>query len=642
MLKQNIVLPDLFTSKELEVISRKDAKILALPKDIERYVASNRDKYSVLLNTWMYMCSQYCTSRAVNALMSAIRLNGLVPVISECSSLASDIIRSDFTLSDLGHYYYLMNEDPRITLQLLRYPKRFSPCNATRLRDEGLQAFITLNRSLRGIPCKIDLQGRVLERHQEYPRFLINLVKDWCSRLLNERKFTKPVTDDDLLVAGRFSNGVSALGSSTLYQKYTEWSRLTPGYKDTFLYPLWRFGNHFLGEIDDINYVKAVAVPKSYKAPRIIAEVSAKCQYYQQGIRELLLKRLSTTKYAHLILLDDQTINQEWARLGSIYSTFATIDLSSASDSISNHLAKQVLPSWLYDVIQRYNPDYIKVGDKMEKRNILLTSGSGDTFVVESLLFLSIALAAWEYVTVITAEKLEYPRVYGDDLICDTRCFDTLCDFLSLLGFSVNEEKSFNSGNYRESCGTEWFCGLDTATKYFPRRAYDEDSAEYLEGLIALQHRLYEYENCEQWLSNHVRSLYRAYTHGKELTSSYPGTECSDLWADYPFYYNVYPPYNRETMSEETRVFLDTHGIKREAHSAIKRKSLSDKEVSKAFQAKYHRPYTWEQELMMDMFRYVDFLQHGMQYDEYGIPIHRADVSDDLLDAVVVWTTTIR
>lgn len=651
MLKQNIILPDLFSKKEEAEITLKDARLMALPKDLERYCEQNKDKYHVLLNTWMYMCSQYIGARELNSLMSMIRMKGLIPVISECSSLASDIISSDFTLSDLKGYGFLCSEDPRITLQLLRYPKRFSPIGATAIRERGLKAFESLNFALRGQPSVITADGRVLERSITYPKFLIDRVRYWCASCLA----FKSIQNDDPLTMGQFSNGVSANGSRTLYEKYREWAKLTPGYKDNVLYPLHRYGNYDVGEVPDIDYVKAVAVPKSYKTPRIIAEVSAKCQYHQQGIRRRALDCINQCWAHNFITLDDQTINQEWSRLGAIYGIFATIDLSAASDSISEHLARQVLPADWYEQISAHNPPYIKIGDKKVKRNIFLTSGSGNTFVLESIIFEAIAMTATEYTSIYLGlpvgstthegegDSIACPRVYGDDIICDTRCYGTLVDFLRMLGFSVNDDKSFATGQYRESCGAEWYCGLDTATRYFPRKAFDEDTDEYLEGLISLQHRLYEHELCEQWLTNHIKKLFRS-RYKKELTSSYPGTECTDLWADYPFFYEVDPPYDHRdpVVAKQTAQWLTDHGIKREAHTTLKRKTLSKKAFEKAFLDKYHFPYTWLDRQVVEMFRYVDFLQHGTPVDEYGIPVHRQDVSDDLLDSISVWTTLRR
>lgn len=639
MLKQDIVLVNLFSQREVDVIMAKDATLVAKPRDLARYKEANIDKYNVILNTWMYMCSQYISSRHINALMSMIRLRGLIPVIEECSTLASDIIRSDFTLSELGNYYFLMNEDPRITLQLLRYPKRFSPSYATLLSDRGLEAFEGLNFAMRGTPTVIGrYDGRVLERSITYPTFLIQRVAYWCASCLA----FKDITEDDPLIMGRFSNGISACGSKTLYEKYVEWSKLTPGYKDNILYPVWRYGNHFEGELPDIDYVEAAAVPKSYKGPRIIAKVSAKCQYHQQGIRQKAIECINKCWAGDYIVLDDQTINQEWSRLGSIYGTYATIDLSSASDSISEHLARQILPKSWYSIISEYNPEFIKIRGKKVKRNIFLTSGSGDTFVMESIIFLAIAMTATEYSSIYRDEDILFPRVYGDDLICDVRAYDTLVDFLGMLGFTVNRDKSFVDGKYRESCGSEWFCGLDTATKYFPRKAFDEGSAEYLEGLISLQHRLYEFEACEQWLARHIKDMFRSRT-GKEMTSSLPGTECSDLWADFPYYYTVNPPYDRRdpAKAEATQQWLDEHNVKREAHCTLVRKNPG-KNFQKLFLEAYSRPYTWEQIQMMEMFRYVDFLQHGTPVDEWGIPIHRQDVLDDLLIPEVIWTTQKR
>lgn len=653
MLKQDIILSDLWTSKEEDQIIRKDASLVANPPDRERYLRMNKDKYHVLLNTWMYMCAQYVGRREVNALMTNIRMNGLLPVISDCSTLASDIIRSDFTLSDLRGYGFLMNEDPRVTLQLLRYPKRFSPTGATALRDSGLKALKGLNFAMRGTPVRIWPDGRVIERSITYPRYLIDRVRYWCANILA----FKNIDEKDPLMKGCFSNGVSANGSHTLFEKYKEWAKLTPGYKDNILYPLHRFGNFDAGELPDIDYVKAVAVPKSYKTPRIIAEVSAKCQYHQQGIRVHAIECISQCWARDFIVLDDQTINQEWSRLGSIYGTYATIDLSAASDSISEHLARQVLPHDWYEQISAYNPPYIKIGDEKVKRNIFLTSGSGNTFVLESVIFEAIAMTASEYVSIYydlplsnvesndpeDRSYIRFPRVYGDDIICDTRCYDTVVDFLRKLGFTVNEDKSFSNGGYRESCGAEWYCGLDTATKYFPRKAFDEDSDEYLEGLISLQHRLYEFESCEQWLSNHIKREFRR-RYNKEMTSSYPGTECSDLWADYPFYYTVDPPYDHRDpdMAKRTAEWLTIHDVKREAHVSLKRKSYKGKNFEKAFISQYRHPYTWLERQLMELFRYVDFLQHGTPVDEWGVPIHRQDVSDDLLIPEVVWTTLRR
>lgn len=650
MLNQDIILNDIYSKKEVNAIMALDAKIVS--SNVGKYCEQNADKYSVVLNTWLYMCRQYMSMRAVGGLKRQISRLGLLAVINDCNNLASDIIASDFTLSDLGEYGFMMQEDPRITLQLLRYPKRFSPSGADKVTEKGLRDFLKLNNKLKGKPVVILNDGTVMQRDIAYPRFLIDGVSDYCHQLL-----WRPLLEEEPLMEGNFSNGVTALGSKTMYEKYREFCRVAPGYKDVFLYPLPRFGNEDEGYCPDIDYVKVVAVPKSYKAPRIIAEVSAYTQYHQQGIRAAAIRVLACSKYSDLIILDDQSINQEWSRLGSIYGTYCTIDLSAASDSISNHLARKVLPYSWYRITQDWNPPYIKVGRDKRARNIFLTSGSGNTFVLESVIFLSIALYATETVCRLTGEDCLPPRVYGDDLICDTRVYDTLVDFLSKLDFTVNTDKSFSKGGYRESCGAEWWCGLDTSTKYYPRKAFDEANpsvkGEYAQSLVSLQHRLYEFELCEQWLSRHIANLFIAEKWGTlrcPITSSRIGEDCSDLWADFPYYYICYPPYDHEG-ADATKDFLDANpDIRREHHHAlVPQKTFEEEHIDaltkgflKRFEDYYGRPYVPQDRRVCEMFRYVDFLQHGTPLDEFGIPIHRPDVSHDLLIEELSWRVTKR
>lgn len=654
MLKENIILSDLFSKAEVNRIMALDASLVS--SDVKGYCKANTDKYVVVLNTWLYMCAQYIPRRAVAGLQSEILRQGLLPVIDACSQLASDIISSDFTLQDLGLYGFMMNDDPRITLQLLRYPKRFSPSKADKLADECLKDFIRLNARMKGTPVRINPQGKVLARTIEYPVWLLAGVRDYVSQLLH-----LDISDDDPIDLGRFSSGVSAEGCKTMFEKYREFARVAPGYKDNLLYPLPRYGNEDQGFVPPVDYVKVVAVPKSYKAVRLIAEVPVYIQYGQQGIRRRAIQSLATSPYADLIVLDDQTVNQEWSRLGSIYGTYCTTDLTAASDSIADHLARQVLPKSWYNVIQAWNPNNMRVRGKDIERNIFLTSGSGDTFVMESIIFLAIALYATETVERLTPKseqrgrkKIKKPRVYGDDLICDTRVYDTLADFLRLLGFTVNESKSFNDGGYRESCGSEWWCGLDTATKFYSRKAFSEDQPDelpvYAASAIALQHRIYEFDMAEQWLSNHIKTLFIKQGWGTlrtPVTSSRVGEDCTDLWADFPFYHIGYPPFDRKEGAEGW--LIDHPEVRREYHSEFGVRRHIDETIDdpthgwlRRFQEYYGRPFVPQDRRLCEMFRYVDFLQHGTPVDEFGIPIHRQDVMEDLLIPASEWYSTRR
>lgn len=512
----------------------------------KKYVEANMDSYYVLVNTWASIVNDVCGPRQAQSLCSYIRTRGLLPAIKDAANLANDLICQEMQQttieSDLG---FLFVEDPRQSLQILRYPKRFSPLQADRVRDEGLASFLEVNSRCKGEPYRIAYSqgwsktgngwrlttGPVLEYRVDYPHWLIKAVADKVKRMLRE----PDLSHDKVGEQGYFSTGTTALGSKTLLSKLWEFAGVQP-YIGNHRFPLGNGG----GDLT-CDYVKVVAVPKSYKAPRIIAEVHAYNQFHMQGIRRIAEKQFAKCKWRNLIKFDDQGVNQELAFFGSVYDTYATIDLSSASDSISHSLAKQVLPAVWSEAIERYNPRYLKIGNRKLRRWIFQTSGNGTTFFFESIIFLAIALVATDIVRLYYSDVKD-PSVYGDDMACDVRVYDTLVDLLEMLGFVVNRDKSFTyPSRYRESCGAEFFCGLDTSTYYYPRKPIDLTTPEGWQSLISLQHRLKGYLSADIFLCDLIRSNMKK-LYSVEVTSSYPGTDTDDLWEDVPFFFRKKAP----------------------------------------------------------------------------------------------------
>lgn len=602
---------------ELSRIIDIDAKLLSTHPD--QYIQANCEAYTIACNTWLYMCYDVAGPVANRVLKAAIMQHGLVKIIDECSDLANRAIRSGFSETNSSPLRALFVEDKQLTLQLLRFLKRFSPLRADRKRDEALNKFLALNKRHKGFPAVIDSDGKVLLRWHPYPRWLIKSVKEYVNALLPP---TANLDDETIHFHGEFSNGATAEGCHTLLEKLRAFST----HCCAFYSPLYPISDTYVR--DDVP-VKVVTVPKSYKTVRVIAEVSAYRQFHLQGIRKLAEDSISSSAYSDLIVLSDQRFNQEWSRLGSVYGTFATIDLSGASDSIAETLAYELLPSNWYNAIRRWNPTMLNVDGKVYPRYIFQTSGNGSTFVIESIIFLAIALTATSYVTTFLQESVKMPRVFGDDIICDTRVYDTLVDFLGLLGFTVNTDKSFGYGSdYRESCGAEWYCGLDMSTKYFPRKELDPKKPEFLESVISLQHRLFGFPTTDEWLVRHIRECARAFG-VSELTSSEPGVDCEDLWEEYPVVKQVYPPYNRKSepgWNESISEFLKSSGNMREVHTALVGKLPSSKWLAS-------HPISQSDYALLELWRYVSFLKNGPSYDEYGISIRRNDI---LCDAYIL------
>jgi len=102
------------------------------------------------------------------------------------------------------------------------------------------------------------------------------------------------------------------------------------------------------GWVFDAHYVlgsKGSTVPKNAKTDRFIATEPDLNGFVQKGIGGVLRKRLNKVG---LLLEDSQDRNQRLACRGSLDGSLATIDLSSASDTIARLLLDELLPNdWI-------------------------------------------------------------------------------------------------------------------------------------------------------------------------------------------------------------------------------------------------------------------------------------------------------
>jgi hypothetical protein len=107
------------------------------------------------------------------------------------------------------------------------------------------------------------------------------------------------------------------------------------------------FGSVDIREPKDEMAVRVICVPKTLKAPRIIAIEPTCMQFVQQGILSVLIPRLeSDSLVGSMIGFTDQIPNQEMARQGSYNGSLATLDLSEASDRVSNQHVLELFRPW--------------------------------------------------------------------------------------------------------------------------------------------------------------------------------------------------------------------------------------------------------------------------------------------------------
>lgn len=238
-------------------------------------------------------------------------------------------------------------------------------------------------------------------------------------------------------------------------------------------------------------YNAVTTVPKDAKQDRVIAKEPTMNMFVQRGIGGAIRARLRRVG----VDLNTQTKNQEMALKGSRDGSLATIDLSSASDTVALGLVEWLLPSdWVAAIKLCRSPAGLLPDGTVIRYQKVSSMGNGNTFELESLIFWAICSACLEYCG---RDGLHNLAVYGDDLIVPVQCADLVIRILSLCGFKTNEEKTFISGPFRESCGKHYFQGRDVTPLYVKERVQTRERKLWLaNSLSLLAHRL---SICEGW-----------------------------------------------------------------------------------------------------------------------------------------------
>lgn len=278
--------------------------------------------------------------------------------------------------------------------------------------------------------------------------------------------------DQHLMDDCQFSNGASQgfkLQDAAPFKKYAGQATVTPRAYDhataaVRMDPSWyRHMCDYYG--DESKWFKVVAgnglftVPKTSKIDRAAAKEPDMNMYLQKGVGSFIRKRLRTVG----IDLNDQTRNQDLARAGSIDGSLATIDLSSASDSISDRLVWDLLPPSLYSYLDMIRSHRAIMPDgTTHKWALFSTMGNGFTFELESAIFWALAKS----VSINYGSVGDIIGIYGDDIIIPVELSSILMQLLKSVGFLPNKEKSFTSGHFRESCGGHYFKGIDVKPFY--------------------------------------------------------------------------------------------------------------------------------------------------------------------------------
>ncbi len=219
---------------------------------------------------------------------------------------------------------------------------------------------------------------------------------------------------------------------------------------------------------------RLTTVPKNAKTDRVICIEPDLNMYFQKGIGVCIRRRLNRWG---LLLPTAQHLNAQLARLGSANGQLATVDLSSASDSIHMELVRLLLPGdWVCAVEQARSPFTVLPSGVLHTLRKVSSMGNGFTFELETLIFYSLCLAVIELLS--GPETDRQCTVFGDDIIIAAELVQPLREVLSYFGFEMNPKKTFSDGPFRESCGKHYFLGTDV-TPFYVRDRIDSVPRKY-------------------------------------------------------------------------------------------------------------------------------------------------------------------
>lgn len=332
--------------------------------------------------------------------------------------------------------------------------------------------------TLRDIDLKHSLMEEYVQLEQEelewtYPELdisdLASIMEDWFS--------------DFVLQDPQPSHGPGATAglprNAGRYRKYLDMSSdarlryfLTRAYED---YTMTLPSGEFLSKAPLRRCSEIVCVPKSMTKNRTISKEPASLQYYQHAVRRALDKYFQ----GHPVLsgridLHHQEYSMLLAKEGSSDGSFATIDLSSASDSVTYRLIKAVFAKTpLLRPLVCLRSDATRLIDgrvlRLEK---YAPMGSDLCFPTMCIVFSGLCELAVRRVAGRASRVNDY-RVYGDDLVVRRAFVPEVLRLLAAFHFKVNVSKSFwdqSLNHFREACGGEYLDGFEVTPLRVPRR----------------------------------------------------------------------------------------------------------------------------------------------------------------------------
>lgn len=196
-------------------------------------------------------------------------------------------------------------------------------------------------------------------------------------------------------------------------------------------------------------------VPKNAKTYRATVTEPVLNGIYQLALGDFMVRRMT----AFGVDLKDQTLNQRRALEGSLTGALATLDQTSASDLMALELIYDLLPlDWAVGLARARTGKITYKGWSVPLQ-MFSSMGNGFTFPLESLIFWALACA-------VVKDTPGGVSVFGDDVIVPSEKAADVIRLYEAVGFTLNRNKSYSTGPFRESCGKDFYKGIDIRPYY--------------------------------------------------------------------------------------------------------------------------------------------------------------------------------
>lgn len=360
--------------------------------------------------------------------------------------------------------------------RLLSRMRKRAEFTQTGLADKAISSFMEDNNLVGSTPLR-------LSREIQYnARYFIQIALERYTSLLDPEGVQETLDLGHIFDSWRFGPGASngVRGTHTA-DKISQKMTCTPQcaslvLKLRKLNPYFRLFDESQGSfgISIVQGSRLTTVPKNEETERTIAIEPSGNMALQLAAGRYLEE---TLRRIGLDIRTQQPKNKALACSASINGSMATIDLKSASNLISQDLVRALFPPewcWLLWALRSHmtklpNGEWVR-------QNMISTMGNGFTFPLMTLILCALIYAN----RAIRGGPSLYidwssTAVFGDDIIVPTSEYVSVCETLESAGFIVNNDKSYSTGQFRESCGGDYLSGYDVTPFYVRRLTSDPD-----------------------------------------------------------------------------------------------------------------------------------------------------------------------